>query len=71
MDLKTNKDSKKIKRRNFFYYIGASAIGGFLFSKFPFKIFSDNKKHIIRSSNIKVEENPFAVKRESRRGLNG
>jgi hypothetical protein len=61
---------KKIKRRNFFYYIGAAAVGSFVLSKFPFNFLKKNlstKSH----SSIKVTENPFAVKRTHPPGTRG
>jgi hypothetical protein len=53
-----------IKRRNFFYYIGASLIGIFSISKLPFNIFS-NKINKEITDSIKISENPYAVKREN------
>ncbi|HEY3250700.1 MAG TPA: hypothetical protein VGK25_06235 [Ignavibacteria bacterium] len=59
------KTTVKIKRRNFFYYIGAAAVSTFVLSKFPFNIFKREISRASRSS-IKVSENPYAVKRSAR-----
>jgi len=53
----------KIKRRNFFYYIGAAALGAVVFAKFPFNLIKRVQNSSGRISSIKVTENPFAVKR--------
>lgn len=65
MNLSDSKITNKIKRRNFFYYLGAAAAGAFLFSKFPFRLF--NRKSGVHSS-LNVKENPLAVKRTDPRG---
>ena len=54
---------KKIKRRSFFYYIGAAALGAVVFTKFPFNLIKRTQNPSGRISSIKVTENPFAVKR--------
>jgi hypothetical protein len=54
--------NKKIKRRNFFYYLTAGAAGAYALTKMPFKIFQSK---VSSASKIKVKENPYAVKRES------
>lgn len=65
MNFNGSKETNKIKRRNFFYYLGAAAAGTFVFSKFPFNLI--NRKSGIHSS-LKVRENPLAVKRSDPRG---
>lgn len=64
----TSIDNKKIKRRNFFYYIGALAVSSFVLSKFPFN-FLKKRLGIISHPSIKVTENPFAVKRTGLPGM--
>jgi len=56
-------EQKKIKRRNFFYYIGAAALGAVVFTKFPFNLLRKSQTSSGRVSSIKVTENPLAVKR--------
>jgi len=70
MNSETSIKDKKIKRRSFFYYIGAASLGGALLSLFPFRLL---KKYTVpsRSSSLKVTENPFAVKRNSPPGERG
>lgn len=58
------KNTRTIKRRNFFYYIGASLIGIFSISKIPLNIFSNRIKREI-SGYVKISENPYAVKRKN------
>jgi uncharacterized membrane protein YhaH (DUF805 family) len=61
----------KVKRRNFFYYLGASLVGIFSISKLPFNIIQ-NKINKEIAGSIKISENPQAVKREkTHRGNNG
>jgi len=55
-----NLTKPKIKRRNFFYYLSAGALGIYAFTKRPFKIFTSKLK---AESSIKVKENPYSVKR--------
>lgn len=70
MDNKTV-DSAKIKRRNFFLYLGALAAGIFSINKLPGKIFKSKisskiNSGSIRHRRIKVIAHPQAVKRESK-----
>ena len=59
-----SENKNKIKRRNFFYYIGAAALGTVVFTKFPFNLLKRTSLESSgRNSSIKVTENPFAVKR--------
>lgn len=58
----------KIKRRNFFYYLSAGAMGAYALTKHPFKIFQSKVK---AESSVRVKENPHAVKRESKGRTNG
>jgi hypothetical protein len=69
MNLK-NIGSHKIKRRNFFYYLGASAFGIFSVSKLPFKIFKSKLNNKL-SEKITVKRNPYAVKRDAGGVKNG
>ena len=64
--MKSNNTSStgKIKRRNFFYYVGASLVGIFSISKLPFNIIQ-NKINKEISGTIKIAENPHAVKRDN------
>ena len=57
----------KIKRRNFFYYIGAAAVTSLVAVKFPFGLFKKEQPSA-RTSSIRVKENPYAVKRGSKNG---
>ena len=54
-----------IKRRNFLGYLGISAVGVFLLSKFPGKLFSSKINQAVsqNKTSIVVKENPNAVKR--------
>jgi len=61
----------KIKRRNFFYYIGAAALGAAVLAKFPFSLFKRTTTSAGRKSSIKVAENPYSVKRTARGSMNG
>lgn len=54
-------NSKKIKRRNFFVYLGAGALGAIALTKLPFKLFQQKLK---AEASIKVKVNPYAVKRD-------
>jgi hypothetical protein len=67
MNSNNSGDKSKIKRRNFFYYIGAAAVTAFVASKLPFGLFK-NQNDPARTSSIKVKENPYAIKRGSNNG---
>jgi hypothetical protein len=54
-------DTKKIKRRNFFVYLGAGALGAYALTKLPFKLFGQKLK---AEASIKIKPNPYAVKRD-------
>ena len=69
MNLK-NIGSNKIKRRNFFYYLGASVFGIFSVSKLPIKIFKSGLNNGL-TGKITVKANPFAVKRDTGGVKNG
>ncbi len=61
-----SKNSKsKIKRRNFFLYLGAGAASAFALTKLPMRIFQQKIKS---ETAVKVKASPYAVKRESVRG---
>lgn len=51
-----------IKRRNFFFYLGAAGAGVYALTKLPFKIF---QQKVRTESGMKVKENPYAVKRDA------
>lgn len=65
MKVKTAESKTGIKRRNFFYYIGAAALGAVVFNNFPFSIF---KRSALsgRKLSIKVNESPYSVKRTAK-----
>ncbi len=66
MDGKIDK-SPKIKRRNFFLYLGASLAGIFSIHKLPGRIFKSKiSSKISSSSSVKISAHPLAVKRESK-----
>jgi len=75
MNLKNSNGSAKIKRRNFFYYLGASALGIFSISKLPINIFKSKINKELTESNTSqkpvVKPNPYAVKRDSGGVKNG
>ena len=70
---KANEMPKGMKRRNFLGVLGLSAVGVFLLSKLPGKLFSPGiNKAVSRGTSsgkpsITVKENPNAVKRISSR----
>jgi hypothetical protein len=63
-----NSNSPKIKRRNFFYFLGAGALGIYALAKQPVKMFASKIKAV---SRIKIKENPSAVKRNLKEPSNG
>ena len=67
MNSNNSSGKSKIKRRNFFYYIGAAAVTAFVATKFPFRLFKKEQSSA-QTSSIKVKENPYAVKRGSKNG---
>ena len=69
MDIIEKTNTGKIKRRNFFYYIGAAVVSAFVLTKFPLNIFK--KTAASRNSSVKVKENPLAVKRKVKDSANG
>lgn len=56
-----NSGSKKIKRRNFFAYLGVGVVGALAITKLPFKMFQQKLK---AEASVKVKVNPYAVKRD-------
>ncbi len=56
----------KIKRRNFFMYLGAGALGAYALTKLPFKLFQQKIK---AETSIKVKANPYAVKRDMSKNM--
>ena len=57
-----------IKRRNFFFYLGAAGAGMYALGKLPFKLFQQKIK---AETSMKVKENPYAVKRDKKDVTNG
>lgn len=57
--------SKKIKRKNFFYYLGASALGVYAVTKQPFNMLKEAFIKPQAAKSIKIELNPMAVKRDN------
>ena len=64
---KAVKETPKIKRRNFFVYLGAGALGAYALTKLPFNLFRQKLK---AEASVKVKENPYAVKRDSSKKVN-
>jgi hypothetical protein len=64
-----SKNSKsRIKRRNFFMYLGAGAASALALTKLPMRLFQQKIKS---EAALKVKANPYAVKRDNmRRGKN-
>lgn len=66
MSIEKTDNIRKIKRRNFFIYLGASVLGFVTFSRFPLNIIRSNTLYKNKSKQkLRVSENPYAVKRES------
>ncbi|MEO8665269.1 MAG: hypothetical protein ABI462_07220 [Ignavibacteria bacterium] len=59
----------KIKRKKFFLYSGAVALGIYTASKIPFNFFQTKQSQKV--SSIKITQNPHAVKRKAREVNNG
>jgi hypothetical protein len=65
MNIEKTDNTRKIKRRNFFIYLGASVLGFVTFSRFPLSIIRSNTpRKNYSKQKIRVYENPYAVKRE-------
>lgn len=64
---KAAKETPKIKRRNFFVYLGAGAISAYALTKLPFNLFRQKLK---AETSVKVKENPYAVKRDMNKKVN-
>jgi hypothetical protein len=72
MDLTNKSDSPKIKRRNFFTYLGASVLGIFSMSKLPVNLFKSKlNNELRRAGKVTVKANPDAIKRNSGGVKNG
>ena len=72
MDIIKSLNGSKIKRRNFFLALGASAIGLFSLSNIPIKFLSSRVfRKIPGSGKINVTPNPLAVSREKVGKANG
>lgn len=64
---KAAKETPKIKRRNFFVYLGAGAISAYALTKLPFNLF---RRKLKAEASVKVKENPYAVKRDMSKKVN-
>jgi hypothetical protein len=72
MEVMKKLNTAKIKRRNFFYVLGASFIGIFSFSNLPFKIFTSKVNKVIRDNEkIHIAPELLAVSREKEGRSNG
>ncbi len=66
MSIEKTDNTRKIKRRNFFIYLGASVLGFATFSRIPLKIFKSSTLYKNKNKQkLRVSENPYAVKRKS------
>jgi hypothetical protein len=71
MELKNLSLNKKMKRKNFFFSLGAGIAGYFAFRSLPFKIFSKKYKPMeSESRNSRIKINPLAVSRKNIGGNN-
>ncbi len=61
-EMNSNNPKSKIKRRNFFMYLGAGAASAFALTKLPMRIFQQKIKS---ETAMKVKANPYAVKRDA------
>lgn len=68
---KSNKDLKRIKRRNFFLTSGSAILGFIGLSKIPSGLFQSGTNQNSKTSSLKISENPNSVKRKTRQGENG
>jgi hypothetical protein len=68
MNSNNSKSNVKIKRRNFFIYLGAGAASVYALTQLPLKMF---QRKIKAETSLKVKENPYAVKREMKAKGNG
>lgn len=53
----------KIKRRNFFFYLGAAGAGVYALTKLPYRLFQQKLK---AETSLKIKENPYSVKRDTK-----
>ncbi len=68
---KSSKESK-IKRRNFFYYLGASVAGIFAISRIPFGRFKSKiNSELSKNSRPEIRPSPYSVKRVTGGAKNG
>ncbi len=73
MELKNLNFDKKMKRKNFFYSLGAGVAGYFVLRSLPFKLFSKKKissNKVESKTNSRVKPNPLAVSRKNIGGNN-
>lgn len=63
--MNSNNPKSKIKRRNFFMYLGAGTASALALTKLPIKLFQQKIKS---ETALKVKANPYAVKRDKMSG---
>jgi hypothetical protein len=56
---------KKIERKRFFTFVGASAVSYFVLKSFPFKLFKLNHNKAVEKKKIIVKTNSLAVQRKN------
>lgn len=59
---KKSETKNGMKRKKFFLYLGASAVGLYSAVANPFRLFA-KKENKSRGAKLKVQQNPLAVKR--------
>ena len=71
MELKNLNLNKRMKRKNFFFSLGAGVAGYFAFRSLPFKMLSKKMKPTgSESRNSRIKINPLAVSRKNIGGNN-
>ena len=71
MELKNLNFNKKIKRKNFFFSLGAGVAGYFALRSLPFKLFSKKiSPNKVEKTSSRVRVNPLAVSRKNIGGNN-
>ena len=72
MELKNVNFNKMMKRKNFFFSLGAGVAGYFVLRSLPFKLFSKkiNASKADNKTNSRVRVNPLAVSRKNIGGNN-
>lgn len=71
--ISNNNAKKPMKRKKFFLYSGAAALGIFSLVKNPFKLLnrSSDPAPLQKVSNIRITQNPKAVSRNTTKLNNG